>query len=120
MPEKIPIQKVAYQAHSWKKERTIILQKERLFEKLLFTSMFIVTNMQEITGKTITEIYKGRGQMENYIKETKLGFFMDKTDSSQFLINEAQMVIAMLSYNITQMMKLLVLPDKVTYLDRLH
>lgn len=105
---------ITYQADSCKKERKVVIQNERPFGELLFTPMFIVTNVQELTEETVAKIYKGRGQMENYIKEAKRGFFLDKTDSTLFSINESRMAVAMLSYNIIQMMKLMVLPVKMT------
>lgn len=105
---------ITYQANSWTKERKVVIQNERPFGELLFTPMFIVTNVQEMTAETVTKVYKGRGQMENYIKEAKRGFFLDKTDSTLFSTNEARMVVAMLSYNIVQMMKLMVFPKKMT------
>ena len=102
-----------YQAGSWNKERTVVLQNERAGGKLLFTPMFIVTNMEGIIPEIIIKIYKNRGLMENYIKEAKLGFFMDKTDSSKFVTNEARMWLSVLSYNIIQMMKTLVFPPSM-------
>lgn len=104
---------ITYQANSWENERKVVIQNERPFGELLFTPMFIITNVQELTAETVVKIYKGRGQMENYIKEAKRGFFLDKTDSTLFSINEARMMIAMLSYNIVQMMKLMVFPKKM-------
>src|SRR5699024_6251319 len=102
-----------YRAGSWNKERTVILQNERAGGKLLFTPMFIVTNMDGIIPEIIVKIYKNRGLMENFIKEAKLGFFMDKTDSSKFVINEARMWLSVLSYNIIQMMKTVVFPPSM-------
>lgn len=102
-----------YKAASWSKERTVILQNERPVESLFYSSMFILTNLKELSPEVIIAIYKGRGLMENFIKESKLGFFMDKTDSSTFVINESRMWVSLLAYNIIQMMKLFVLPKEM-------
>ncbi len=102
-----------YRAGSWKKERTVVLQNERPAGKLLFTPLFIVTNMEGIIPEIIVKMYKKRGLMENFIKEAKLGFFMDKTDSSKFVINEARMWLGVLSYNIIQLMKCWVFPSSM-------
>ena len=102
-----------YRANSWKKERTVVLQNERPAGKLLFTPLFIVTNMEGIIPEIIVKLYKNRGLMENFIKEAKLGFFMDKTDSSKFVINEARMWLGVLSYNIIQLMKSWVFPPSM-------
>lgn len=102
-----------YQADSWSKERTVILQNEYPVESLFYSSTFILTNFKELCPEYIISIYKGRGLMENFIKESKLGFFMDKTDSSTFLINESRMWLSLLGYNIIQMMKIFALPKKM-------
>ena len=102
-----------YRANSWKKERTVVLQNERPAGKLLFTPLFIVTNMEGIIPEIIVKLYKNRGLMEKFIKEAKLGFFMDKTDSSKFVINEARMWLGVLSYNIIQLMKSWVFPPSM-------
>lgn len=99
-----------YRAGSWNQKRTVVLQNERAAGKILFTPMFIVTNMEGIIPEIIVKMYKARGLMENFIKEANLGFFMDKTDSSSFTTNEARLWLSIFSYNIIQMMKQFILP----------
>src|SRR5699024_11721419 len=60
--------------------------------ELIFSHEFIVTNLTNLTAETAFELYHKRGQMENYIKEAKTGFFFDKTDSSTFNANAARMM----------------------------
>ena len=43
--------------------------------------------------------------MENYIKEAKNSFFFDKTDSPEFLENEARMMISLLAYNVVNFLR---------------
>lgn len=99
-----------YRANKWNKERTVMLQNERPSGEILFSPMFVITNAEEWIPEVIIKMYKNRGLMENFIKEAKLGFFMDKTDSSKFVINEARMWLGVLSYNIIQLMKSWVFP----------
>lgn len=47
--------------------------------------------------------------MENYIKEEKHGFFLDKTDSSGFRENQARMMVSLLAYNIVNFLHTLCL-----------
>lgn len=98
-------------AGSWNQKRTVVIQNERATGKILFTPMFIVINMEGIIPEIIVKMYKARELMENFIKEAKLGFFMDKTDSSSFITNEARMWLSVFSYNIIQMMKQFILPS---------
>lgn len=86
---------------------------ERPAGEFLFSHTWIVTNFEEVIPETIIQAYKKRGLMENYMKEAKLGFSMDKTDSSRFVTNEARMMTSLLSYNIIQMMKILVFPKEM-------
>ena len=105
-----------YKAKSWTRPRTVIgMQKRKAGELFFSESMYIVTNMetQAMTLKTIVEIYRKRGNMENYIKESKLGYFMDKTDSSSFSANALRMTLSMLAYNLMTLLKLCVLPNSL-------
>lgn len=47
--------------------------------------------------------------MENYIKEEKHGFFLDKTGSSGFRENQARMMVSLLAYNIVNFLHTLYL-----------
>lgn len=102
-----------YQAGSWNRNRRVIFVSERPAGEFLFSHTWIVTNFEEVIPETIIQAYKKRGLMENYIKEAKLGFSMDKTDRSRFVTNEARMMTSLLSYNIIQMMKILVFPKEM-------
>lgn len=48
----------------------------------------MVTNMTEAGVKLLYLAYQKRGAMENLIKESKAGFFMDKTNSHTVAIIE--------------------------------
>ncbi|GMR70753.1 hypothetical protein NUITMVRA1_14300 [Aerococcus viridans] len=57
--------------------------------------------------------------MENYIKEEKHGFFLDKTDSSGFRENQARMMVSLLAYNIVNFLHTLCLSGQEGRIGRL-
>lgn len=100
-----------YQPSTWKKPYRVIIKSTRPAGELLFKHEFIVTNLKEASPEMAFKLYQKRGTMENFIKEIKLGFFFDKTDSSTFLSNSARMIFSCLAYNIIRLMVLLVFPE---------
>lgn len=103
-----------YQATSWPKPRQVYVKSTRVAGELIFSHEFIVTNLTNLTAEAAFELYHKRGQMENYIKEAKEGFFFDKTDSSTFTANAARMMVSVLAYNIINFMKQIALPKTET------
>ena len=104
---------VSYQAASWFKPRRVCIRSTREVGELLFKHSFIVTNLSEnISAKRVFETYNKRGTMENYIKEAKNSFFFDKTDSPEFLENEARMMISLLAYNLVNFLRTLCFEPK--------
>ena len=97
---------VLYQAASWTKSRRVCIRSTREVGELLFKHSFIITNFSEnILAKRVFKTYNKRGTMENYIKEAKNSFFFDKTDSPEFLENEARMMISLLAYNVVNFLR---------------
>ncbi|OJG37583.1 hypothetical protein RV01_GL001291 [Enterococcus dispar] len=45
----------------------------------------------------VFQLYQKRVAKENYIMEAKNGFYLDKTDSSDFLENHARMMVSLLA-----------------------
>lgn len=102
-----------YQANSWSQKRRICIKSTREANQLVFSHECVVTNFhEELSAKTIFQIYHKRGTMENFIKEAKNGFYFDKTDSSSFLENHARMMVSLLAYNLVNFMKTICLPEK--------
>ncbi|WP_462420189.1 IS1380 family transposase [Salinicoccus sp. Marseille-QA3877] len=101
-----------YQAKSWSKPRTVIVQSVRPANELFFTHSFFITNLGDaFSPENIVKVYNKRGTMENYIKEAKNGFRMDKMDSHTFRINAAKMMLSLLAYNLTNWLRTLCFPD---------
>lgn len=94
--------------------RQVYVKSTRVAGELIFSHEFIVTNLTNLTAEAAFELYHKRGQMENYIKEAKEGFFFDKTDSSTFTANAARMMVRVLAYNIINFMKQIALPKTET------
>lgn len=78
--------------------------------ELVFRHEYVVTNLAEsVPAEWVFQTYQQRGTMENYIKEEKHGFFLDKTDSSGFRENQARMMVSLLAYNIVNFLHTLCL-----------
>lgn len=100
-----------YQAASWSRPRRLIIVAQKKVENLDVTYQYFLTSLRS-PAKTVVQFYRKRGQMENYIKETKGGFFANQLSSSNFFVNEARMMVACLAYNLMQLMRLLVFPPR--------
>ena len=104
---------MVYQAASWKKPRTVAVKATRPASEFFFNDFqFIVTNYENFSAKLIFQIYQKRGNMENFIKEMKSGFFASKTDSHTFVENSARLALSFIAYNIMHLMKNLTFPEK--------
>ena len=102
-----------YQANSWSKARRICIKSTREAGELISRHEYIVTNYSNnVSAETVFQTYCKRGAMENFIKEAKSGFNLDKTDSSSFVENQARMMVSLLAYNIVNFMRTLCLPVK--------
>ncbi len=102
-----------YQAKSWSKPRKVIIQSVRPAGELFFTHSFFVTNLVDaFTPKDIVRTYQKRGTMENYIKEAKNGFNLDRMSSHSFESNEVRMMISLLAYNLVNWLRTLCFPDR--------
>lgn len=101
-----------YQAKSWSKPRKVIIKSVRPAGELFFNHSFIVTNLEAaFSSKDIALAYQKRGTMENYIKEAKNGFRLDKMNSHSFQVNEAKMMLSLLAYNLTNWLRSLCFPE---------
>jgi len=103
---------IDYQAGSWSQPRKVVIQSIRPPGELLFTHGFFVTNLNDMfSPEAIVQSYKQRGTMENYIKEVKNGFYMDRMSSHGFQANQVRMMLSLLAYNLTNWLRTLCFPD---------
>ncbi len=100
-----------YQATSWSKPRKVIIQSVHPAGEWFFTHSFFVTNLIDaFSSKYVVNTYQKRGTMENYIKEAKNGFGLDKMYSHSFQVNESKMMLSLLAYNLTNWLRTLCFP----------
>lgn len=105
-------EEIEYQAKSWSIPRKVIIQSVRPSGELFFTHSFFITNLKEaFSPQNIVRAYQKRGTMENYIKEAKNGFYLDKMSSHAFQVNEVKMMLSLLAYNLTNWLRTLCFPD---------
>lgn len=102
-----------YKATTWKKARRVaIIRKAQVFDdgqsRMVFDSDWqyeaIVTNL-EWEPIDLWHFYNQRCCMENYIKEAKSGFSMDRIATSDFRANELDLLIKLLAYNLFERFK---------------
>jgi len=105
-------EETAYQAKSWSKARKVIIQSIRPAGEMFFTHSFFVTNLVDaFSPDAIVHSYQKRGTMENYIKEAKNGFDLDRMSSHSFQVNEVRMMLSLLAYNLTNWLRTLCFPE---------
>lgn len=61
---------------------------------------FIVTTMEELSPYQVIQFYRGKGKMENFIKEGKNGFDFASVSSSSKIVNANRLLIHTLAYNL--------------------
>lgn len=98
-----------YKADSWLYPRRIVCKVEKPYGQLTQLYTFIVTNM-ESSPEDVIRFYCKRGMMENFIKESKSGFHMDAMSSSSMIVNANKLQISVLTYNLFNWFRRLVLP----------
>ena len=102
-----------YQAGSWDHDRRVVVKVHKPKETFTFECMFIVTNDEDSAPEEVIKHYCARGNMENFIKESKNGFDF-KTVSSLFMSeNAARLQVHVLAYNIFNWLKQLAFPEKM-------
>ena len=69
----------------------------------------ISTNRDELSAEEVVRFHNGRGQVENRIKELKIGFGMEQMTSGNFKANGLWFAIGVLAYNLVEAQKLLFL-----------
>jgi hypothetical protein len=102
-----------YKATSWNKARRVaIVRKAQVFDdgqgRIVFDTDWqyeaIVTNL-EWEPIDLWRFYNQRCCMENYIKEAKNGFSIDRIATGDFKANEVDLLIKLLVYNLFERFK---------------
>ncbi|MCL1989274.1 MAG: IS1380 family transposase [Defluviitaleaceae bacterium] len=103
-----------YQADSWRQPRRVVVEIRRPKGEMVCHFFFIVTNL-EARQKLVLALYRKRGNMENFIKESKNGFGITKISQAKLLSNQNQFLIKMIAYNLTKLFASSALPDTMKH-----
>lgn len=97
-----------YQARTWPKKRRIVVKAEVTHiegREPRENPRFVVTNSSRMSEK-VYGFYRGRGEIENRIKELLLGLEVDRTSCSRFLANQFRVLQAATAYVLFQELRL--------------
>jgi len=93
-----------YAARRWSHRRRVILKAEVVVHPgrpRKDNPRFVVTNLPT-TPAHVYQVYRARGDMENRIKELKLGLAMDRTSCSRFPPNAFRVLLTVAAYVLFQ------------------
>jgi len=91
---------------SWTRERRVVAKAEHLDKGA--NPRFIVTSIgkERIDARTLyEELYCGRGEMENRIKEQQLWLFADRTSSGKMRANQLRLYFSSVAYLLMQALR---------------
>ena len=126
-----------YQADSWKKPRRFVIVRQlikerpkaagrqlRLFQDDIFYNKYryscFVTNLT-LPARSVYDLYRGRADAENRIKELKYDFGMDKFNNKDFWSTEAMLNFVVLAYNLMSLFRQNILRTKqMPFLRTIH
>ena len=97
-----------YKAGSWPYERRVVYKVEKPDNQMVYMYTFVVTNM-ESSPEYLIKFYCKRGLMENFIKESKSGFYFASVSSHSRMVNANRLQVHALAYNIFNWFRRLVL-----------
>jgi hypothetical protein len=88
---------ISYKAATWDKPQRVVAKAEVSHKGCI--SRFVVTNLTKPDEATIyQQIYSGRGQMENYIKNHKIYTKSDRTSCHKFTANQFRLFLHSAAY----------------------
>jgi len=93
-----------YQARKWSRKRRIVMKAEVLRypgRAPKNNPRFVVTNLPDPPA-TVYACYAARGDMENRVKELKLGLALDRTSCSRFRANQLRVLLTAAAYVLFQ------------------
>ena len=98
-----------YRAKRWPEKRRVIIKAEVLVypgRELKDNPRFIVTNLSSWPRTVYERAYCPRGEVENRIKELKLGMEVGRTSCSRFLANQFRVLLTAAAYVLMQELRL--------------
>jgi hypothetical protein len=91
---------IEYGAASWDRERRVIAKAE--YSAKGRNPRFVVTSLEGDPGPLYDEVYCGRGEMENRIKEQQLGLFSDRTSCHRWWANQFRVLLSAMAYTLLE------------------
>jgi hypothetical protein len=101
-----------YQAASWKTARRVVAKVEFHFGEFFPRVGFIVTNL-ETDSRAVVRFYNKRGTAEQWIKEGKHAVKMTRLSCHRFRSNEVRLWLSVIAYNLGNLWRRLVLPNRI-------
>jgi hypothetical protein len=101
-----------YQAASWKTVRRVVAKVEFHLGELFPRVGFIVTNL-ETDSRAVVRFYNKRGTAEQWIKEGKQAVKMTRLSCHRFRSNEVRLWLSVIAYNLGNLWRRLVLPQRI-------
>jgi Transposase DDE domain group 1 len=114
---------------TWKRERRFVVRRDPVetgeqlqLDGREFHHWVIVTNDRERTADELERWQRAKANVENRIKEAKLGLGLDNLPSQIFNANWTYLLLALIAYNLLVWLKLLALPasERANYAKRLR
>jgi hypothetical protein len=100
-----------YQAESWTKARRVAAKVEFHAGELFPRVGFIVTNL-ETDSRAVVRLYNKRATAEQRIKEGKQAVKMTRLSWHRFRFNEVRLWLSVVAYNLGNLWRRLVLPQR--------
>ena len=101
-----------YQAQSWKTARCVVAKVEFHLGELFLRVGFIVTNLT-LPSRAVVRFYNKRGTAEQWIKEGKQAVKMTRLSCHRFRSNEVRLWLTIIAYNLGNLWRRLVLPQRI-------
>ena len=120
---------LTWKPKTWAKERRFVVRRDPLepgeqlsLEGAEWHYWALVTNDPERSADELESWHRAKANVENRIKEVKLGLGLDNLPSQRFHANWAYLLITLLAYNLLAWLKLLALPadERGSYAKRLR
>jgi hypothetical protein len=93
----------AYAAGSWDRRRRVIVKAEHTAQGA--NPRFVVVNVPGDPQELYEDVYCGRGEAENRIKEQQLDLFADRTSCHRFLANQFRLLLSSAAYVLVQALR---------------
>lgn len=118
-----------WQPKTWKQQRRFVVRRDPIeageqlrLDEGDYHYYVLVTNDQERSADELECWHRAKANVENRIKEAKLGFGLDNLPCRGFHANWAYLLVTLLAYNLLCWLKLLALPqsERTSYAKRLR